>query len=560
MHGIVLQSAPLQNLKQSIKSSPFTMKKLDFTPETIIPPSHQSEFVLKIADITLQNPGKLYWHFFGEQLPEKSPTHYQPSPSLVKETFRTTAQELSRSETITKIIEGSLDVVICPSIGMCELWSRLIPKSIYWNPSEQTHPLPHHAMGVEHKTIILTPVQFPLFIIEHGHNYPALSIAVIDVSDNRWQHMQRAPYVDMREVIIPALQTLYTGNVTLYVYDTYINNTVENIFQLNSSQIHRNQNIIEPYITQHTKETRYLDTMFSQESFYTMLKTVHQGGVIHIITSRKGVASSVSCSNCAYIAKCPECNHVQSLVTRRKSGERTFICHACHTKSPVYDYCPECQGLLTPLGYTTQTIAEALTSLSNFSETPIVVIDSDTVKNFKKLTKQYNQVKLGGIIVTTPAFHAYLDRPALSVIVSLEGLLSVPLYDQDTTVYRLLRSVSGNLIIQTKSEAVDPVFLSNTNSWNTYEKNLATSYGTPPVLHNITLTKTIPSSDITRESTWIQSLIRQYSYLNHITTRTIPQKRNTVLIHHALSYLPSYHTEFIKNILPQLTGYSIRKK
>lgn len=536
MHGIVLGSAPLQNLKQSIKSSPFTMKKLDLTPETIIPPSHQSEFILKIADITLQNPGKLYFNFFGEKYPSTS----QDLETLPKTEIRNPhvlACELNRFALVEKIKITKPGIIICASSGMCELWRTL---------TDVTH--------------VITPVQLPLFLIEHGQDFPTLSVAIIDVSDNRYTQSQRAPYLDYREIIIPALQYLGTGQIKLDLYDTYIDTMVLSIFQLSPQQIMRSTQLITPLAIEHTRDTRYLHTMFTRESFEHIKNTVNSVGIVHIITGRKGIAGSVSCSNCAYIARCPECHHVQSLVSRRKSGERLFHCHQCQTKSPVYDHCPECQGLLTPLGYTTISIAETLKNLGAFQDIPIIIIDSDTTKNVKKLTKQYSQVKNGGIVVTTPGFETYMDTPHLCLIVSLEGLLLGSAYNQDSIVYRYLRSVSSPCIIQSRSIPIDEKLIADTTTYATDEKSIFTTYGLPPYMTHITLTKIIKSDDMSGESIFIHSLIKQFTDLTHRETRAIPSKNRTVTVSHTLSYPPVYHTEFIKNILPMLIGYSIRKK
>jgi primosomal protein N' (replication factor Y) len=336
---------------------------------------------------------------------------------------------------------------------------------------------------------------------------------------------------------------------------------VQNIFKLDDIDIARNTTTPSIYVSQHTKDTRYSDTMFSREAFSHILDTVSNDKTVQIITARKGISGSVSCSNCAFIAKCATCNHVQSIVQSNKTKIRNLYCHKCRTKSPVYDNCPQCDGMLAPLGYTTQTIYEALQNIPALENVPITIIDSDTTKTFKKLQQHISnfQKHTKNIIITTPAMTDYLPKPDLTVVVSFEGLLANPAYDQDSVMYRLLKSIEGSTIIQTKNENLDNIWTSNSESYSNYESELSHTYHTPPSGTFLTLSRLIPAQNIHTEVQYIQECIGNYNYIDYLHSTRGVKKGREIMIHHHLYYDIKNNERITQEILPLFTAYSMKK-
>lgn len=546
MHGIVVSSVHVREMKQLIKTSHFTMKKLEMSDTDIIPPGNLTEFIFTIADSTLQAPGKLWVSFFGENL-DLIP-HSEKSQK--KESVVVHAYEYNNKKTIAELQQNVPDVIICPTSAFCQLLEQ--------SPSLV---LPQ-GKGIEHKTVFITPAQLPLFLLEHGHKYnehETLHVAVLYASDTRYIQHEKNPYMDYREIITPTLTHLYSGATTLSLYDPYINIQVQSIFNLEKTSITHSTETPAVLVSQHTRDTRYSDTMFSRESFTHILDAVSNGKTVQIITARKGVSGSVSCSNCAFIAKCATCNHVQSIVQSNKTQIKNLYCHTCRTKSPVYDMCPQCDGILAPLGYTTQTIHTSLQSLSVLEHIPMMVIDSDTTKTYKKLCKQLSGFS-NGIIITTPAMTDYLPPADLYVIVSFEGLLAHPAYDNDRIVYRLLRTLGNRpLIVQTKNETIDEIWNSSPDTYTKHESELSHMYHTPPHTTLLTLSKSILPADMTREIQSIQEFFTHYRDIQYTHTTRGQQKARTIMVHHHINYEITQHQHVIKNILPSLAGYTIKK-
>jgi hypothetical protein len=560
MYGIVLESAPLQNLKQSIKSSPFTMKKLDLTPDTIIVPNTRTLFIMNIADITLQNPGKLYWHFFGENplselvvapLPEGgsatavgggSNKSQNLTPALSWRGggvghIAATEQNFSEILSVLQQLDHNA-IIVCPSTGYVESLKQRLPK-----------------------LQIITPVELPRLLV----HYPTDTVPyiyILHASDSLYISHQRSPYIDYREIILPAVQYL-SPQSPVHIIDTYIDTRCADIFKLPPSQIIRD-NVLPGNVfhLQHNRENRYYDTMFSTDMFAQILSGLETGKRIMIITSRKGLSSSVSCSNCAFIARCGACNHVQAMVRKTKTGERSFLCHQCHTKSPVYDMCLQCDGLLSPLGYTTQSIYETLQNLDSVKNIPMSIIDSDTTKSYKKLTRQLEHVPSGSIIITTPGMAPYITNIDIGIVVSLEGLLAAPAYDQDSYVYRIIRKLSnqcGQVYIQSKSEKPDNIITTSTQTFFNTEYKNSQDYRVPPVYTHLDLSIKIPKNTINNQVVYIQDLIKDYVYMQYINTRILEKKGRDVIISHKLSFPTKYWTDFQNDLGATLNNYGIRK-
>ena len=94
---------------------------------------------------------------------------------------------------------------------------------------------------------------------------------------------------------------------------------------------------------------------------------------IILLLNRRGYSSFVTCKNCGYTFKCPNCDIT---LTYHKSS-RTLRCHYCGYGTKVYDTCPEChEKSINDLGVGTEKVEEELNKL--FPESRILRMDFDT--------------------------------------------------------------------------------------------------------------------------------------------------------------------------------------
>ncbi len=92
-----------------------------------------------------------------------------------------------------------------------------------------------------------------------------------------------------------------------------------------------------------------------------------------LFINRRGANKLVTCGECGYTYKCPNCT---APLTYHSVGSR-LMCHYCGHVRRVDSVCPECGGKLNFVGTGTQKVVEELGEL--FPGTPILRMDTDAV-------------------------------------------------------------------------------------------------------------------------------------------------------------------------------------
>ena len=102
-------------------------------------------------------------------------------------------------------------------------------------------------------------------------------------------------------------------------------------------------------------------------------KNLANGEQSILFINRRGAHKLISCADCGYTYKCPNC----SVSLTYHSANRRLMCHYCGHSRPVDRACPECGGELRYLGTGTQRVEEELHEL--FPGTEILRMDTDSV-------------------------------------------------------------------------------------------------------------------------------------------------------------------------------------
>ena len=92
-----------------------------------------------------------------------------------------------------------------------------------------------------------------------------------------------------------------------------------------------------------------------------------------LFLNRRGASKLVTCSECGYTYKCPNCS---ASLTYHSVGDR-LMCHYCGHVRRVDAACPQCGGKLSFVGAGTQKVVQELEEL--FPGTPILRMDTDAV-------------------------------------------------------------------------------------------------------------------------------------------------------------------------------------
>lgn len=192
---------------------------------------------------------------------------------------------------------------------------------------------------------------------------------------------------------------------------------------------------------------------FSEELLAAISLRLKKKEQVILLLNRRGYSSFVTCKNCGYTFKCPNCDIT---LTYHKSS-RTLRCHYCGYGTKVYDICPNChEKSINDLGVGTERIEEELGKL--FPESRILRMDFDTTSrkgmHEKMITAFKNQeydILLGTQIVSKGLD---FDNVTLVGVINADTSLNIPDFRSSETTFSLLAQVAGRAGRSTKEGEV----------------------------------------------------------------------------------------------------------
>ena len=192
---------------------------------------------------------------------------------------------------------------------------------------------------------------------------------------------------------------------------------------------------------------------FSEELLAAISLRLKKKEQVILLLNRRGYSLFVTCKNCGYTFKCPNCDIT---LTYHKSS-RTLRCHYCGYGTKVYDTCPNChEKSINDLGVGTERIEEELGKL--FPESRILRMDFDTTSrkgmHEKMITAFKNQeydILLGTQIVSKGLD---FDNVTLVGVINADTSLNIPDFRSSETTFSLLAQVAGRAGRSTKEGEV----------------------------------------------------------------------------------------------------------
>ncbi len=197
----------------------------------------------------------------------------------------------------------------------------------------------------------------------------------------------------------------------------------------------------EVIIVDMNKEIRKSKGHFSPILVESIEKRLSLSEQVILLLNRRGYASFVSCKNCGYTFKCPNCDIT---LTYHKSSN-TLRCHYCGHGEKVFTKCPECgEESLNDLGVGTQRIEEELT---NMFDCRVLRMDFDTTSGKGKHEEMINSFRnheydilLGTQIV---AKGLDFDNVTLVGVINADTSLNIPDFRSSENTFSLLSQVAG---------------------------------------------------------------------------------------------------------------------
>ncbi|MDD6878942.1 MAG: primosomal protein N' [bacterium] len=196
--------------------------------------------------------------------------------------------------------------------------------------------------------------------------------------------------------------------------------------------------------------------MFSKKLIEELRKTIDNNNQAILLLNRRGYSSFVTCSNCGYAIKCPNCDIT---LTYHKSSN-ILRCHYCGYGEKYIEICPNCgETAMKNLGTGTEKVEEELNKILNAK---IIRMDLDTTSTKGSHEKIINSFKNKeyDILLGTQMIAKGLDfeNVTLVAVINSDTSLMIPNYRSSEYTFQLLMQTAGrsgrglkegNVIIQT---------------------------------------------------------------------------------------------------------------
>lgn len=239
--------------------------------------------------------------------------------------------------------------------------------------------------------------------------------------------------------------------------------------------------------------------IISRELECKIIEKIHKKEQIMLLLNRRGYSTTITCSNCGYTYRCPNCDIT---LTYHKKSEH-LRCHYCGYTKINKDNCPNCKNnSLTYLGLGTEKLEAYLEEI--FPTARIVRMDRDTTTKkgmHEKIVNDFLEHKYD-IMLGTQMISKGLDFGNVSLvgILNADTSLNIPDYKSNEKTFELLyqasgragrKNTTGEVIIQTFNKE-HPLFQfikeNNYPKFYQYEMKLRKTLKYPPFYYLVSLT------------------------------------------------------------------------
>ncbi len=256
-------------------------------------------------------------------------------------------------------------------------------------------------------------------------------------------------------------------------------------------------------------EAKKHNYIISERLDFEIKRSLSNNEQVILLLNRRGYSTFLSCTNCGYVYKCPNCDI--SLIYHKSSN--SYSCHYCGYRCTKSDVCPKChEEAIKDLGLGTEKLESLIEKKYNAR---VLRMDADTTstKNaHSKLIKEFSSGNYN-VLVGTQMISKGLNFENVSLvgIINPDASLSIPDFRSSERTYELLSQTAGRVgrfnlpgkvIIQTYNPTnyvYESVIKNDFDSFFNYEMNIRKKLSYPPYYYICDVLVT--SSDYNNAST-----------------------------------------------------------
>lgn len=275
-----------------------------------------------------------------------------------------------------------------------------------------------------------------------------IGMIVVDEEHESTYKSDHTPKYDTIEVALKRLQdkdnqgVLVLGSATPSVVN--YNRAEEGIYQL-VKLTQRYNKVPMPRISIVDMRQELKDgnkSIISRKLYSEMKRQLAAGKQVMLLLNRRGYATFVSCRECGYAARCPDCG--VSLTYHKGSGKAA--CHYCGYEEDVPYRCPECGSkYIRYFGSGTEKAEETVSGL--FADYVTERIDLDSVKKKGALERKLRAFRNGKthILIGTQIIAKGLDfkNVGLMGIIAADVSLNIPDFRSPEQTFQLITQAAG---------------------------------------------------------------------------------------------------------------------
>ena len=270
-----------------------------------------------------------------------------------------------------------------------------------------------------------------------------LGLIIIDEEHTDTYKQENNPKYNAIDIALKRAKTyscpLLLGSATPSI-ESYTR-ALNNIYELLVMKKRVNNMLPDVKLIDMKSEIRKGNSLFSSDLTDAINSCLSKGEQVILLLNRRGYSTVVSCKDCGYTLKCPNCDIP---LTYHKSTNK-MNCHYCNYSTYKPFTCPECDSKnINNYGLGTEKLEEEVKSKFNCR---VVRMDIDTTSrkgSHERIINDFKNKKYD-ILIGTQMISKGLDFPDVTLVGVINGdaSLNIPDYRSSERTFALLNQVAG---------------------------------------------------------------------------------------------------------------------